>query len=57
MQSRFIKLEGTNYSCEGLDPPGEKLPEPIWIPITREEREGMFPCVNVVEETVDYVEI
>lgn len=41
---------------EGIDPPAERLPEPVWIPITREERERMFPCVNAVEETVVYVE-
>ena len=42
---------------EGIDPPAERIPEPTWIAVTKEERERMFePCANVVVETANSVE-
>lgn len=55
MRARILQADLIPLT-EGEDLPAERLPEPTWIEITREERERMFPCVNAVAETADYVE-
>ena len=44
---RLTKLEPEVISLdhETLDPPAERLPEPIWINVTPEELKRMFPDV------------
>ena len=39
---RYQHINLTPIALDAIDPPVEKIPEPIWITITQEEKERMF---------------
>jgi hypothetical protein len=57
MRSIKVLQPTTIPLCDNLEPPAEKLPEPTWIPISREERERMFPLREITPIPDYYPEI